>query len=207
MTFKYRSHKEWFRSSSVKAFLRVIFSEMNALILHKSQLQISSSKLFATVVLSRKHARAWERGLDDSIDGILILEDDAMLNLSKQKLLAGALTFLESKEPIFINFGTGNVKNRYRFEDYLDNGDITLWKKARFADTTCAYFMNKVALRLVLDAYHSQKCLDSLGIDFVLSDIFIKDRNIEVLHLDEPVFKNGSLVGVFTSQIDSHQNL
>jgi hypothetical protein len=172
----------------------------------KSQLQISSKKLFATSVLSRKHVRAWERSMDESMDGIIVLEDDAMLNLANQGLLAGALTFLKSSEPIFINFSTGNTTKGFIFDDFVNSENSIPWKQARFADTTCAYFMNKLALRLVLDAYYSRKFLDSLGIDFILSDIFIRNRELIVLHLNEPVFKNGSLIGAFTSQIDSIQN-
>jgi hypothetical protein len=101
LIFKFRSNKEWFRFSSTKAFLRVIFSEIHALMVTKSQLQISSKKLFATSVLSRKHVRAWERSMDESMDGIIVLEDDAMLNLANQGLLAGALTFLKSLSHFF----------------------------------------------------------------------------------------------------------
>jgi len=206
LSFKFRSNKEWFKFTSTKAFLRVIFSEIHALMVAKSQLQISSKKLFATSVLSRKHVRAWERGIDESMDGIIILEDDAILNPANQEQLRGVLTFLKSHEPIFINFSTGITTKGYIFDNYVNSENSILWKQARFADTTCAYFMNKIALRLVLDAYYERKFLDSLGIDFILSDIFIKNRKIKVLHLNDPVFKNGSLIGAFTSQLDSIQN-
>ncbi len=207
LLFKFHSNLEWFKISRHKAVIRLFLSEVKALIHKNSQFQLSSRKLHATQVLSKKHVRAWERCIDESMDAVIILEDDAIYDSANQRAITEIYAFLKSDKPTFINLGSGNDKSKYTYDEFSIDDEKIDFQFARFADTTCAYFMNKTGVNLALNEYFARGIPDSIGIDFILSDIFIKRREFVVLHSSNPPFRNGSLIGRFTSQLDSTKNL
>lgn len=138
--------------------------------------------------------------MDLDLDAALILEDDAILNSERINVLNDALQEIASSDPIYINLARGNNLQSYKFGKFQSEKSSTKWLKAPVADTTCAYLINRTGAEILLNEYRRSPKIDSLGIDFVASDIFLRSQKITVLHSETPPFVNGTLFGTYKSQ-------
>ncbi len=199
-SFKYRSSKVWFGYGSVKSLLSVVVYEIKSLFKGSSQLQLSKQLLYVATVISQKHVRSWEITMDLDLDAALILEDDAILNSERINVLEDALREIASSSPIYINLAKANNLRSYRLSKFQSEKCSTQWLKALIADSTCAYLINRSSAEILLSEYRRSPSIDSLGIDFVASDIFLRSQKITVLHSETPPFINGTLLGTYKSQ-------
>lgn len=198
--FKYRSYRIWFGHGRFKSFIRTLAFETKSLISHRFQIQISKHLIYVATVVSQKNVRGWEAIVDYNLDAALILEDDAILNPENLHTLEQALAEIISKEPLYINLARGNDMSLYRMKKFQSTSNLTDWETAPIADTTCAYLLNLECAKVLLNEYRSKQKYDSLAIDFMLSDIFMRRKEIKVLHHKFPPFSNGTLFGVYHSQ-------
>jgi hypothetical protein len=198
--FKYRSSKVWFGYGSVKSSLSMLIHEIKSLLNGSSQLQLSRQLLYVATVVSQKHVRSWEILMDLDLDAALILEDDAILNSERINVLKDALQEIASSQPIYINLAKANNLRSYRFSKFQSEKSSTQWLKALVADTSCAYLINRSSAEILLSEYRRSPRIDSLAIDFMTSDIFLRNQKIVVLHSETPPFVNGTLFGTYKSQ-------
>lgn len=198
--FKYQSYRIWFGYGRSISFIRTLAFEIKSLMSKRSQLQISKHLIYVATVVSQKNVRAWETIVDHGLEAALILEDDAILNLNNLHTFEEAMSEIASKEPTFINLARGNDLSHYKFKRYESISKVSDWKIAPIADTACAYLINSECAKILLNEYRSVLKYDSLAIDFMLSDIFMRRKEINVLHHKFPPFSNGTLFGLFKSQ-------
>ena len=198
--FKYRSYRIWFGHGRLRSFLRALAFETKSWISNRSQMQISKHLIYVATVVSQKNVRAWETIVDHNLDAALILEDDAILNPENLHTFKDAIFEISSKEPTYINLARGNDLSFYQMKKFRSASKLSDWEIAPIADTACAYLINIECAKVLLNEYRSRLRYDSLAIDFMLSDIFLKRKEINVLHHRFPPFSNGTLFGVYNSQ-------
>ncbi len=198
--FKFRSYRLWFGYGYTVSLIRTLLFEAKALLKGRSQLQLSEKLLYVATIVSQKNLRAWEGTVDLELDASLILEDDAIINKESIKVLRDALLEISPNHPVYFNLARGNNLNSYKFTNYQSDKGTTKWLEAPIADTACAYLINNSAARILLNEYRKINAYDGLAIDFILSDIFIQNREIAVLHSKTPPFTNGTIFGNFESQ-------
>lgn len=200
LRFRIRSFRSWFGYGSFSSFIRAFLFETRLFLQGKSIVQKPRHLVYVTVVLSQKHVRAWETIMDLDFDAALVLEDDAILDVNNISVLNDSLELINSSQPLFFNLAKGNDLSSYISKDFNSGNGLIKWSQAPIADTTCAYLFNESCAEVLLNAYRMNPKYDSLGIDFILSDIFILNTNITVLHNTNPPFANGTIFGEFESQ-------
>ncbi len=202
LDFRIRASREWGNKSWLGAIKQTIVFEFRTTLKGRSQLLISQENLFVAVILTEKHARAWTNALDDSLDALLVLEDDAILEEFADSILSQAFSFMRSAEPILVNLSKGNDFTGYPRE-YLQGELKKNWFKLKAADTTCAYLVNRMGLKFLAENYSQRPDSSVMGSDFVISDAILRNNEFKVLHATSPPFINGSLFGLFESQTGS----
>lgn len=202
LVFRIRASREWGNRSWLNAIKQILVFEFQTTLKGRSQLSISQEHLFVVEILTEKHVRAWTSALDDSIDVLLVLEDDAILEDHATPVLSQAFGYIRHSAPTFINLSKGNSLAGYAKEYIVENPNEN-WFKLKAADTACAYMVNRAGLKLLAEHYLKRSETAVIGADFVITDALLRNSEFEVLHSESPPFTNGTLFGVFESQTGS----
>lgn len=200
LRFRVRSYRTWFGYGKISAFFRGFLFEVKLFFQGRSIVQMPRQLVYVATVLSQKNVRAWETMMDSGFDAALILEDDAILNVKNISTLSDSLKRINSSQPMYFNLAKGNDLSSYILKDFHFENDSIQWLHAPIADTTCAYLLNFSCAEILLNEYRKTPKYDCLAIDFILSDIFIENTGIAVLHNANPPFTNGTIFGDFQSQ-------
>ena len=185
--------------SWLNALKQSLFFELRTTLKGRSQLLISQNNLFVAVILSQKHVRAWTSALDESLDALLVLEDDAILEDSGVEVLSQAFSMMRNPAPTLVNLSKGNDFAGY-VKEYLQGEFQNEWFKLKAADTTCAYMVNRLGLEILAESYSHRPQTSVMAADFMVSDALLRNKSFTVLHSVSPPFTNGTLFGLFESQ-------
>ena len=202
LSFRIRASREWGDRSWLNALYQTLVFEFRQILSGRSQLLIAQKNLFVAIIVHEKHVRAWTSALDDSIDALLVLEDDAILKDCDDKVLSQAFAFVRQALPTFVNLSKGNDLKGYA-KEYFKGDEHKGWFKLKAADTACAYMVNRPGLKLLAEHCSQRADTAVLAVDFVISDAMLRNKEFEVLHTDSPLFTNGTLFGVYESQTGS----
>lgn len=200
LRFRVRSYRSWYGYGKTVSFLRGLFFEAKLFFQGRSIVQMPRQLVYVATVLSQKNVRAWEIMMDSDFDAALVLEDDAILNVKNIDILSDSLKLIKSTQPMYFNLAKGNDLSSYIVKDSHFGNDSIKWSRAPIADTTCAYLLNFSCAEILLNEYRKTLKYDCMNIDFILSDIFIQNTGIVVLHNPNPPFVNGTIFGDFQSQ-------
>jgi hypothetical protein len=166
-----------------------------------------------TIQLTRKHNAAWSHFLESDSDFLLVLEDDALLLdgweatwVSTQRML------LSNKMPgkLFISLGKGfgfDQLGTLHFSRPIDDVDGFMEMSRPFANTACAYLINRDLAEALVAYSSSWPSRLLLNADFFLNELMARlvsssDRTeITCLHAVNPVFDNASLAGEYSSSL------
>lgn len=173
----------------------------------------SKSTAAKTVQLTRKHNSAWSQFLESDSDCLLVLEDDALLLdgwkanwISIQRML---LTN-KMRGKLFVSLGKGfelDQLGTLHFSRPTDDLDGFTMMSKPFANTACAYLLNRELVESLATYASSWPNRMLLNADFLLSDAMSRlttssQRNdITCLHATNPVFDNASLAGEYSSSL------
>ena len=203
LKFKFQSEKAWFGASSFKSCAYVFSFEVLRLIRGESLIFRKKDRIYRERVLSDKHFRAWIYAIDSGVDFALFLEDDVDIEATLKVTLQEVVTSLTFDNPTFINLSLGNDLAKFN-KNLVSLEKAERWFTLKGADTTAAYIANKECLKVLAQELSDFGNYDALAIDFVVSSIFFKNPAINVLHRIEPPFSNGTLVGIYDSEIDKN---
>jgi hypothetical protein len=181
----------------------------------KSLFLWKASKLSAakTIQLTRKHNAAWSQFLESDSDFLLVLEDDALLLdgwkarwVQVQKLLFSN----KASGKLFISLGKGFSPDQLgtlHLSKSIEDVDGFISMSKPFANTACAYFINRELAGALVTYSSSWPNRMLLNADFFLSEVMsrlqISSERTEItcLHATNPVFDNASLAGEYSSSL------
>ncbi len=202
LVFRIRSRIEWHEGSIIRIMIQATLFELKSLLNGRSQLTIPQNYLYVAKVVTEKHVRSWVNALEDSVDALLVLEDDAILQDNSLETLSQAVKFIKQQIPTYINLSKGNDLKDY-IKEYSENSKEAGWFKLRAADTSGAYLVNRNGLEVLARKYSEEPNTAVLAIDFMTSDVLIRNKKFDVYHTDSPPFLNGTLLGLFETQTGS----
>ena len=172
-----------------------------------------TSSAAKTIQLTRKHNAAWSQFLESESDFLLVLEDDALLLdgwkvkwAQIQKLLFSA----KSPGKLFISLGRGfsfDQLGTLHLSRSIDGGEVFIEMSKPFANTTCAYLINRELAEALVTYSSSWPNRMLLNADFFLNDLMIRlassseKNDVTCLHATSPVFDNASLAGEYPSSL------
>ena len=202
LAFRVRSGIEWHEGGIVRIMIQATLFELKSLLNGRSQLTLPQNYLYVAKVVTEKHVRSWVNALEDSVEALLVLEDDAILQENSVETLSQAIKFIKRQMPTYINLSKGNNLKDYK-KEYSEDSQEAGWFKLRAADTAGAYLVNRNGLEVLARKYSEEPNTAVLAIDFMASDILIHNKKFEVYHTDSPPFLNGTLLGLFETQTGS----
>jgi hypothetical protein len=172
-----------------------------------------TSSAAKTIQLTRKHNAAWSQFLESDSDFLLVLEDDALLLdgwkarwVQAQKLLFS----FKSPGKLFISLGRGfsfDQLGTLHLSRSIDGVEIFIEMSKPFANTTCAYLINRELAEALVAYSSSWPNRMLLNADFFLNDLMSRLESssekdaITCLHAMSPVFDNASLAGEYSSSL------
>lgn len=204
LRFKYLSEKAWYGQSGLLPFIRVLYNEIDRIRRGVFLKYWSKNRIYRDKALTEKHFRSWVYAIDSGVDFALFLEDDIDVENNLDEVLRNIATCIDFSAPTYLNLSKGNDLSVIRKEISVQDKDMN-WFRFSSADTTAAYLVNKECLKILTKEFSCFGNYDALGIDFILSWIFLKNKSIRVLHNFFPPFSNGTLLGKYQSELNKQE--
>lgn len=162
---------------------------------------------FIELALSAKHQHAWRSAVEDGIDLLIVLEDDARAREDSRLRVADLVRLLVARaDPArtYADLAGGLSIKALRLEAVTSpfhDGVDALSKAA--TNTTCAYLLGSEVIRLLVDAVITNPGAAKLPADWLMNRAFMRsaDRRVFCFHTRPTALEHGSFTGSVASSI------
>ena len=154
--------------------------------------------------VTAKHIQAWRQFASSPYSGLVVIESDATLTPDSVNRVTVVVAQLSVDELIYVNLAGGLDRRDISIEHLAAtqmNGMTSFTRPV--TNTSCAYAVNRSAVRELLTFLSTNPKAGTLGIDWLFNSFFMSwtsaGNTIRCLHCQPPALMHGSLVGITDS--------
>jgi hypothetical protein len=154
--------------------------------------------------VSLKHQMAWKLYSASNAKNLLVLESDAGWIENKSDLVTNYFGHINGSLPAYVNLAGGLDVELLGIDSLRQNyknvfSDNAVFFSRPVTNTSCAYVIDQLMVKQLLDHLEFHPDFESLGIDWLINSTFIetvsKGTEVICLHAIPPVLLHGSISG------------